>query len=178
MQKIVFPNETKNLIEKLETSAEASMLSIANLAAENDPMSFLYECKFHENGFDPLDCTRSLNFVEQLHQTFTCLASFKGAEYIFTKHSNVKYLTLNLGASKGFDIEGSEEDTVTAEVFASVNPNNNSKLLRDIFRVATAKTRFKYVFFMAPNHPFHEKTYEHRGVEVKVVSLGIEKGGF
>ena len=178
MQITVSRNETKHLIEKLETSAEASMLSIANLAAENDPMSFLYECKFHENGFDPLDCTRSLNFVEQLHQTFTCLASFKGAEYIFAKHSNVKYLTLNLGASKGFDIEGSEGDTVTAEVFASVNPDNNSKLLKDIFRVATAKTKFKYVFFMATYHPFYEKTFEHKGVVVNVVSLGIEKGRF
>ena len=60
----------------------------------------------------------------------------------------------------------------------SVNPDNNSKLLKDIFRVATAKTKFKYVFFMATYHPFYEKTFEHKGVVVNVVSLGIEKGRF
>ena len=178
MQITVSRKETKHWIDKLETSAEVSMLSIANLAADNDAMSFLYECKFHENGFDPLDSTKPLNFVEQLNQTFTYLASFKGAEFIFSKHIDVKSLTLNLGTSKGFDIEGSEGDTVTAEVFASVNPDNNSKLLRDIFRVATAKTKFKYVFFMATYHPFYEKTFEHKGVVVNVVSLGIEKGRF
>lgn len=178
MKIIVYRNETKKWIDSIETSAEASMLSIANLAADKDAMSFLYECKFHENGFDPLDCTRSLNFIEQLNQSFTYLVSFRSAEYLFSKHSEVHSLILNLGTSKGFDIEEDEGDTVTAEVFASVNPNNNSKLLRDIFRVATAKTKFKYVFFMAPSHSFSEKTFEHRGVEVNVVSLGTKKGTF
>jgi hypothetical protein len=53
MQITVSRNETKHWIDKLETSAEVSMLSIANLAADKDAMSFLYECNFNENGFDP-----------------------------------------------------------------------------------------------------------------------------
>ena len=54
MQITVSRKDTKHWIDKLETSAEVSMLSIANLAADKDAMSFLYECKFHENGFDPI----------------------------------------------------------------------------------------------------------------------------
>ena len=53
MQITVSRNETKYWIDKLETSAEVSMLPIASLAADKDAMSFLYDCKFHENGFDP-----------------------------------------------------------------------------------------------------------------------------
>lgn len=137
MQITVFRNETKHWIDKLETSAEVSMLSIANLAADNDAMSFLYECKFHENGFDPLDHSKPLNFVEQLNQTFTYLASFKGAEYIFSMHVDVKSLTLNLGTSKGSDIETADGGGVVAEFFASVDPTNNSKLRKDIKRISS-----------------------------------------
>lgn len=54
MQITVSRKETKYWINKLETSAEVSMLSIANLAADNDAMSFLYECKFNENGFESI----------------------------------------------------------------------------------------------------------------------------
>jgi hypothetical protein len=64
MQITVSRNETKYWVDKLENSAEVSMLSIANLAADKDAMSFLYECKFHEDGFDPLEYTKPLHFVE------------------------------------------------------------------------------------------------------------------
>ena len=150
MQITVSRKETKHWIDKLETSAEVSMLSIANLAADNDAMSFLYECKFHENGFDPLDSTKPLNFVEQLNQTFTYLASFKGAEFIFTKHKDVKSLTLNLGISKGTDIETIDGGGVVAEVFASVKPSSNSKLQDDIQRISSKDAKHKYVFFISP----------------------------
>lgn len=150
MQITVSRKETKQWIDKLETSAEASLLSIANLAAENDAMCFLYECKFHENGFDPLDSTKPLNFVEQLNQTFTYLASFKGADYIFAKHDDVKSLTLNLGTSKGTDIETVDGGGVVAEVFASVDPTNNSKIQKDIKRIRLNSAKHKYVFFISP----------------------------
>ena len=172
MQITISRKETKNWIDKLETSAEVSMLSIANLAADNDAMSFLYECKFHENGFDPLDSTKPLNFVEQLNQTFTYLASFKGAEYIFAKHDDVKSLTLNLGTSKGTDIETVDGDGVVAEVFASVDPTNNSKIQKDIKRIRLNSAKHKYVFFISPktDSGIYNSKWDDDGVTV--ISFG------
>jgi hypothetical protein len=172
MQITVSRNETKYWIEKLETSAEVSMLSIANLAADNDAMSFLYECKFHENGFDPLDHSKPLNFVEQLNQTFTYLASFKGAEFIFSKHVDVKSLTLNLGTSKGTDIETDDGGGVVAEVFASVKPSSNSKLQDDIQRICFKEAKHKYVFFISPKIEYgvYKSRWDVEGV--MVISLG------
>ena len=89
----------KSFIEKLETSAEVAMLSIANLAAEKDAMSFLFECKFNQSGFNPLDSSIKLNLIEQLNQTFTYLASFKGAEYIFLHHKKVNFMILRINIS-------------------------------------------------------------------------------
>lgn len=172
MKITVSRNETKYWIEKLETSAEVSMLSIANLAADNDAMSFLYECKFHENGFDPLDHSKPLNFVEQLNQTFTYLASFKGAEFIFSKHVDVKSLTLNLGTSKGTDIETDDGGGVVAEVFASVKPSSNSKLQDDIQRICFKEAKHKYVFFISPKTEYgvYKSRWDVEGV--MVISLG------
>jgi hypothetical protein len=172
MQITVSRNETKHWIDKLETSAEVSMLSIANLAADNDAMSFLYECKFHENGFDPLDYSKPLNFVEQLNQTFTYLASFKGAEFIFSKHVDVKSLTLNLGTSKGSDIETVDGGGVVAEVFASVDPTNNSKLQKDIKRISSKNSKYKYVFFISPktDSSVYKSRWDVEGVTV--ISFG------
>ncbi len=172
MQITVSRNETKHWIDKLETSAEVSMLSIANLAADNDAMSFLYECKFHENGFDPLDYSKPLNFVEQLNQTFTYLASFKGAEFIFSKHVDVKSLTLNLGTSKGTDIETDDGGGVVAEVFASVKPSSNSKLQDDIQRICFKEAKHKYVFFISPKTEYgvYKSRWDVEGV--MVISLG------
>ena len=172
MQIIIKREQLKDLIVKLETSAEVAMLSIANLAAENDALSFLYECKFHANGFNPLESTVPMNFIEQINQTFTYLASFRGAEYIFRKHLNVKHLLLNLGTSSGFDIESHDSGEIVAEVFASVDPSNNQKLKKDTNRVAKSKAQFKYVFFIAPQHPFSEKTVNRIGCDVHIISLG------
>ena len=172
MQITVSRKETKHWIDKLETSAEVSMLSIVTLAADKDAMLFLYECKFHNNGFDPLDSTKSLNFVEQLNQTFTYLASFKGGEFIFSKHKDVKFLTLNLGTSKGSDIETVDGGGVVAEVFASVDPTNNSKLQKDIKRISSKRSKHKYVFFISPKTDcgVYKSRWDVQGVTV--ISFG------
>ena len=178
MQITVSRKETKHWIDKLETSAEVSLLSIANLAADNDAMSFLYECKFHENGFDPLDSTKPLNFVEQLNQTFTYLASFKGAEFIFSKHVDVKSLTLNLGTSNGTDIETADGDGVVAEVFASVDPTNNSKIQKGIKRIRLNSAKHKYVFFISPKTDcgVFKSRWDVEGVTVISFGDGSSKG--
>ena len=141
MMIIVNRKNLSTLMEKLEVSAVKTQSSIKKLASGKDAMAFLYECKFNQSGFNPLDSSIKLNLIEQLNQTFTCLASFKGAEYIFLHHKKVKSLTLNLGTSSGTDIETDEDGGVVAEVFASVNPSNNRKLRNDISRIKVINVR-------------------------------------
>ncbi len=115
-------------------------------------MAFLFQLKFQEVGCDPLNLFRQLNLIEQLNQTFTYLASFNGAEFLFDQHPKVQYLTLNLGTSSGFDIQTSEGGGIAAEVFAAVTPRNNHKLASDIKKVYAADTKYRYVLFMSPEH--------------------------
>ena len=121
-------------------------------------MAFLFQLKFQQVGCDPLNQSRQLNLIEQLNQTFTYLASFNGAEFLFSRHPNVQSLTLNLGTSSGSDIETLEDGGIAAEVFAAVTPRNNRKLVNDIEKVSTTEARHRYVLFMSPEHeagPYH-----------------------
>lgn len=137
---------------RLEESAEQTQLALADLAGGTGPLEFLLKMKFYPVGCDPLDSDRPLNLVEQLNQTFTYLASFNGAERLFERHPDVTRLTLNLGTSSGFDIETHEGGGVVAEVFASVTPKNNGKLLADVEKVSASEAFHRYVLFMSPGH--------------------------
>ena len=150
MQIIVTCKNLNTLIEQLEVTALKTQSSIKKLASGKDAMTFLFECKFSQSGFNPLDSSIKLNLIEQLNQTFTYLASFKGAEYIFLHHKKVKSLTLNLGTASGTDIETDEDGGVVAEVFASVNPSNKQKLKNDINRISMIDAKHRYVFFISP----------------------------
>ncbi len=135
-------------------------------------MEFLFKLKFQAVGCDPLELSRRLNLIEQLNQTFTYLASFNGAEFLFERHPKVQCLSLNLGSSSGFDIQTSEVGGIAAEVFAAVTPQNNRKLANDIDKVSAADAKYRYVLFMSPEH----KTGPYRGTlkvpGVTVWSLG------
>ena len=64
-------------------------------------------------------------------------------------------LILNLGTSKGLDIESPQCDGIGAEVFAAVNPNNNNKLKNDCEKIsARSGITHKYVFFMCPGYRY------------------------
>ena len=172
MQIIVNRKNIKTLIEQLEVTALKTQSSIKKLASGKDAMTFLFECKFNQCGFNPLDSSIKLNLIEQLNQTFTYLASFKGAEYIFLHHKKAKSLTLNLGTASGTDIETDEDGGVVAEVFASVKPSNNQKLKNDINRISLVDAKHRYVFFISPNVPagIHNSIWNKSNV--KVISLG------
>ena len=172
MQKVVNRKNLNSFIEQLEVSAAKTQSSIKKIASRKDAMFFLFECKFNKSGFDPLDSSIKLNLIEQLNQTFTYLASFKGAEYIFLHHKKVKSLTLNLGTASGTDIETDEDGGVVAEVFASVNPSNNRKLRNDISRISLVHAKHRYVFFISPKAPagIHKSIWDKSNV--KVISLG------
>ena len=99
MQIIVNRKNLNSLIEQLEVSAAKTQSSIKKLASGKYAMSFLFECKFNQSGFHPLDSSIKLNLIEQLNQTFTYLASFKGAEYIFLHHKKVNFMILRINIS-------------------------------------------------------------------------------
>ncbi len=177
MQQIVNRKNLSSLIEQLEASAVKTQSSIKKLATRKDAMSFLFECKFNQSGFNPLDSSIKLNLIEQLNQTFTYLASFKGAEYIFSKHKMVKSLTLNLGTASGTDIETTDDGGVVAEVFASVNPSNNQKLKNDINRISMIDAKHRYVFFISPKKELgiYESSWDVDNVTVISFGDGLTK---
>jgi len=160
--------------ETLRTSAEETQIRIAELAGNASPLEFLYQLKFDAVGCDPLDSSRQLNLIEQLNQSFTYLASFNGAEFLFSKHPRVESLRLNLGTRSGWDIESADDGGVVAEVFAAVTPKNNDKLANDIEKVARAKSRHRYVLFMSPGHKAGLYKAQPAPAGVVVWSLGCD----
>lgn len=178
MQKVVTRRNLNSLIEQLEASAAKTQSSIKKLASHKDSMTFLFECKFSQSGFNPLDTSIRLNLIEQLNQTFTYLASFKGAEFIFLHHKKVKSLTLNLGSTSGTDIETDDDGGVVAEVFASVNPSNNQKLKNDINRISLVDAKHRYVFFISPTKELgiYKSIWDVDNVKVISFANGLAQG--
>jgi len=153
MKKIVLKDvsEIQEHIEDIVHSAEQAQLRITEISEGTDALSLLERLKFEKLGYDPLNSSRDLNFIEQLNQTFTYLASLKAAEFIFKEHPNISSLTLNLGTASGSDIETSDCGGIAAEVFAATHPNSNNKLKKDIEKVSKTTAKYKYSFFMCPN---------------------------
>jgi hypothetical protein len=165
-------SEVEGYRDSLLASAEQTQIQIAELAGSEGPMAFLFQLKFQAVGCDPLDQSRHLNLIEQLNQTFTYLASFSGAEFLFERHPKVQCLTLNLGTASGFDIQTQEGGGIAAEVFASVTPQNNRKLANDIEKVSAADAKFRYVLFMSPEHEAGPYRGTPKVAGVTVWSLG------
>lgn len=136
--------------ERLHRSAGRTCDAIAAALDSSKPLDILYRMKFEALGYDPLNAERALNLVEQLHQTFTYLASLNAAALLFERHPGCGPLILNLGTAPGWDIESESPDIIAAEVFAAVTPDNNRKLSKDISRMANASAEHRYVFFMCP----------------------------
>ena len=160
--------------DRILAAAEDSHIRVCEVAENTESIEFLYRVKFEELGCDPIDANRNLNFIEQVNQTFTYIASLKAAEYIFDNHPSLESLTLKLGTQSGWDIETDEIGGIVAEVFAAVHPKNNRKLAKDITKVKGADAKYRYVFFMCPGfNPgnYHQNT-KIPGIEV--ISLGEE----
>jgi len=133
-------------IEDLQSSAEEAQLKLAEISDYAAPLELLYRIKFEQIGCDPFNPQRSLNLIEQVNQTFTYLASFKAAKLLFSWHSGLNSLKMNLGTQSGTDIESDYDGGISAEVFAAVTPASNDKLKKDIEKVSKSQARHKYVF--------------------------------
>jgi hypothetical protein len=159
-------------IDELRRSAIATRETIADALKESDALNFVAKMKFEKIGHDPLHAKRPLNLIEQLNQTFTYLASFRGAQFLFNTHPHLSSLRLNLGNVSGWDLESSEDGGIVAEVFAAVTPSNNQKLNNDIKKVAAALEKHRYVIFMSPSCEAGKVAHPLAGDRVTVWSLG------
>lgn len=107
------------LVRRVRSAADLTVGSLREvLAGSNDSLAILRDLKFNKIGRHPLE-DRSLNLIEQLNQTATCLVSFKAAALLFKRRPDCGGLRLNLMTHKGFDIESIAPDLVKAEVFAA-----------------------------------------------------------
>lgn len=168
--------DIKEYKARLLASAQHTQEALRELAASESPASFLDKLKFHPIGCDPLDATRPLNLIEQINQAATYLASLNGAEFLFSRHIEIRSLRLNLGTTQGFDIETDEGGGIEAEVFATVDPKNNRKLVNDYERLLKkSQAKHRYVLFTSPkckegSYP----PYESKADGICVWSLGHE----
>jgi len=139
-------DDIEDYIEKVRANAEKAVRQIKNYPGPNAEL--LSKLRFEEMGWHPLE-DRRINFVEQMNQTTTFLASLYAAKRLFQWHDKCEGLNMNMGAISGFDIESLSPNYIHAEVFASVQPSNNNKLRRDIERLKIkSKAQNKYVFFL------------------------------
>ncbi len=125
----------------------------------------LAHIRFFDAGCDPLNLERSLNFVEQLNQTFTIIASIEGAKWLLRHHPDRGPFHLNLGTTPGPDI-WSHDGSIAAETFAATRPTSNGKLRKDIEKIRKAEASLKFVFYISPTEA--SEVFDH---EVRVVRL-------
>ncbi|MGK0473088.1 MAG: hypothetical protein ACJAR0_003580 [Candidatus Azotimanducaceae bacterium] len=162
--------ETTEYVERINRAAEITIARIKD--SPLDGIELLEGLKFEEFGADPLDSNRTLNVIEQINQTFTYLASFRAAEFLFRKFPETKMLHLNLGTTSGFDIE-SDDHKIVCEVFAATRPSSNNKLNKDTSRLKGISAVNKYVFFLCPGIKAGEYNGGKYG-DVIAWSLGFE----
>lgn len=148
-QMIASTADIDTLEQLVIAAAEATMARLGRLANGPAALEALARLKFAHAGCDPLDQARALNFVEQINQTFTYLASFEGARWLLREHPRSTPLVLNLGTTPGSDIE-SLDGLIAAETFAATEPDSNDKLRKDIAKVRATNAKHKYVFFLSP----------------------------
>ena len=152
--------EVARLLQRVRDAAARTVQALATLmASQPDGLEMLRSMKFTKMGWHPLD-ERALNLVEQINQTWTCLATLRALQFLFTRHPDVGGFQLNLGTEPGTDIVSVLSHEVAAETFAAVHPNSNKKLAKDIQKLVREcpNARARYVFFAAPGFK-HERQF-------------------
>ena len=161
-------SDVRVLEDEIRIASERAMSAFQGLVAQGDPLALLEAVKFDKMGWDPMEPTRPLNFIEQVNQTFTALVSVRAVEYLFEHHPEAAPFRVNLGTAPGSDIE-SIDGSVAGEVFAATHPGSNGKLRKDIAKVASVSADHRYVFFHCPGD--HASDVRD---EVRVVPLALQ----
>lgn len=170
-RKFAEPADVRVLENEIRVASKGAMFALRGLLADGDALRLLEAVKFEKMGWDPLEPTRPLNFIEQVNQTFTALVSVRAVEYLFEHHPEAAPFRVNLGTAPGSDIE-SLDGSVAGEVFAATHPGSNGKLKKDIAKVAAVAAIHRYVFFHCPG----DYTTDVRdGVRVVPLALGVDR---
>ena len=158
----------------------ADTLATVRSFTDQDPIAFLARLKFGATGKHPIE-DRSINFIEQLNQTFTYLTALKAAELLFERHPDCDGLTLAPGAyapkkdcgEVRLDIESSRPNYIGAETFSAATPKSNRKIHKDLDKMATRTETHRYIFFSSPKFPETERqiSLERDGIHVWSVKL-------
>jgi hypothetical protein len=158
------------LEERIVESASAAVDQLSKICASGPPLDALRQLKFEPVGFDPLS-EGHLNFIEQINQTFTYLATFEAIRYLLKHHPCSGPFRMNLGTSSGNDI-CSQAGEIIAEVFASVKPGNNRKLQKEARKLQISNAQHRYVFFASPGCTAADWPGLKDCPGVRIVSLG------
>lgn len=142
-------DQLDRLEESVAKSAAATAQRLFEQLEKAKDLSALARLRFEESGCDPLDTTRALNFVEQLNQSFTYIATLSGARWLFREHPLSAPFRLNLGTAPGPDILSADSDVV-AEAFAATRPDSNDKLRKDVAKLRGVEAKYRYVFYLSP----------------------------
>lgn len=138
---------------KVAESGHQVLRSFQAGASAEESLSMLWALKAGSGGLDPIDSTRPLNFIEQLNQSFTYLATARAAKWLLEHHPELGPFLVNLGTSSGPDIAcKADPKRLHGEVFAAAKITNNRKLMRDIAYLKRHGSQIQYAFFMAPGH--------------------------
>lgn len=163
-------------IDELETaivsSAEATANTLRGLLERATAVQLLATLKFQKAGSDPLS-DRPLNFIEQINQTFTYLASCEAVRYLLANHPARAPFTMHLGTAPGPDIVSADRMLI-AEVFAATHPGSNDKLRNDLKKLRAARADTRYLFYSCPDD--RRAIVPRSAPDVTIVPLGLWTG--
>ena len=161
-------------MDKIRASACAARDWV--MTQSSDPLDLLRCMKFDAAGFHPIEA-RSVNFIEQVNQTWTFAAALAAARQLLTLHPDVGGFRLAPGAHAAIplDIMSEAEGQVGAETFAAVSPSNNGKLAKDLAKMAQRHELHRYVFFLSPQYAGLQRLrqLEQDNVDVQVWSVSV-----
>lgn len=153
-------------------SCNSTTKRIQSFISDSDGMDFFHMIKFTQIGKDPIK-DNSLNFIEQLNQTFTYLVSIEAVKFLLKLHPEHAPYTMNLGTQNGYDII-STNGNIIAEVFSATSPTSNDKLNKDCQKLIVNETAHsKYVFFYCTDSFKSLDYYQHKYPNVSLVQISI-----
>ncbi len=164
--------EAEKIKDIIIKSCNSTTNRIQSFIHDSEGMDFFHTIKFTQIGKDPIK-DNSLNFIEQLNQTFTYLVSIEAVKYLLKLYPEHAPYTMNLGTQSGYDII-SANGVIIAEVFSATSPTSNDKINKDCQKLIPNETaRFKYVFYYCTETFGSLDYYQDKYPDVRIVQINI-----
>lgn len=168
--------DADDIVEAVTRSATRAVDQIMRLPLSAAALRTLWPMKTEPVGYDPLNSDVPQNLIEQINQTFTCLASARAVKVLLSRHPEFIPFTQHLGTVPGSDIESLAQGGLAAEVFTAVSTENNWKLEKDIQKVGATIAQRKYAFFMCPGYVAGRHQRLETRPDMEVWSVGAQLG--